>query len=383
MKKTQPMRRWQEQNHKVSNQEILETLRSGEYLGKIKRLESISYEGVEYFDLSGISIEGEVLNISHLTHVDFSHARLENVQFISDIPLSNLRFESANLKNISFKRTTTVINERITLKDFIFDGARIEKSNFSEINFLGRNSFRNLTFNEVDFSESCFEKSVFADFFKSRFYRCILIGTNLNETCLSDCFFINSDLRDASFEKTNLSNIEFKDCFVNSKTAFDEKVILEGGKSFEKAAEVYSQLKIMFSRSGHYQKSKKYHVRKMISLRKVEKNPFRKLASWIYWLTTAYGESPFRIMSWMAMIIVLFAFGYLFSDVAYAGKAENVVKDFGKCLYFSTVTFTTLGYGDWVPSGSTSRVLAGIESFSGLFFLAIFSVLISKKMTRE
>ena len=50
-------------------------------------------------------------------------------------------------------------------------------------------------------------------------------------------------------------------------------------------------------------------------------------------------------------------------------------------MYFSVVTFTTLGYGDLVPVGP-SRVIAAIEAFVGSFTLALFVVVFVKKMTR-
>ena len=66
-----------------------------------------------------------------------------------------------------------------------------------------------------------------------------------------------------------------------------------------------------------------------------------------------------------------------------AGLLDNI-SAFLKTLYFSVVTFTTLGYGDLVPVGPVgpSRVIAAIEAFTGSFTLALFVVVFVKKMTR-
>jgi len=40
-------------------------------------------------------------------------------------------------------------------------------------------------------------------------------------------------------------------------------------------------------------------------------------------------------------------------------------------LYFSGVTFTALGYGDYSPEGG-ARFWAFLESFLGIFFIALF-----------
>jgi hypothetical protein len=308
---------------------------------------------------------------------------LINVKFTSKKTLSNFRFESAELINVSFKSIDPIFDTRLILENFVFNRAKIERADISSNDFAGRNYFLKAKFNEVDLSDIFFRKNTFCDFTKSRFERCNFKDAKVDNSNLNGCFFSDSDLRGASFRKTNLSDIAFKNCTVNLKTTFDEKINLEITKSFEKAIEVYTQLRDLFSNAGHFLKSRHYHIRKMISLREQEGNIFKKLTSWLYWLTSGYGEIPFRITYWMLLFIILFSLGYFSSRISYSGGAIGVVKDFCECLYFSTVTFTTLGYGDWLPSDRFSKTLAGIESFSGLVFMAIFSVLIAKKMRRE
>lgn len=59
---------------------------------------------------------------------------------------------------------------------------------------------------------------------------------------------------------------------------------------------------------------------------------------------------------------------------------ENI-GNFLNSLYFSVVTFTTLGYGDILPIG-ISKLFAAIEALLGGFILALFVVTFVKKMTR-
>ena len=71
--------------------------------------------------------------------------------------------------------------------------------------------------------------------------------------------------------------------------------------------------------------------------------------------------------------------GIIVVDLA-RGIADNGLA-FLSCLYFSVVTFTTLGYGDITPTVAI-RTLAGVEALVGLFSIALFVVVFVKRMTR-
>ena len=49
--------------------------------------------------------------------------------------------------------------------------------------------------------------------------------------------------------------------------------------------------------------------------------------------------------------------------------------------YFSIITFTTIGYGDYAPRGWL-RWAAGPEGFLGLFLMAVFTVSFARKFIR-
>ena len=65
------------------------------------------------------------------------------------------------------------------------------------------------------------------------------------------------------------------------------------------------------------------------------------------------------------------------SDLSISGNLRN----FFLSLYYSVVTFTTLGYGDITPFGFT-RIIAALEAFIGSFTIALFVVVFVKRMTR-
>jgi hypothetical protein len=71
-----------------------------------------------------------------------------------------------------------------------------------------------------------------------------------------------------------------------------------------------------------------------------------------------------------ALEIWIFAFGYFLMNRVLGwgsllGSGDGSLLD---CGYFSFTTYTTIGFGDIVPSGSL-RYLAGIEALTGLVLI--------------
>jgi prepilin signal peptidase PulO-like enzyme (type II secretory pathway) len=99
-------------------------------------------------------------------------------------------------------------------------------------------------------------------------------------------------------------------------------------------------------------------------------------------LLFGYGERPVRVMLASALIILLCAFVYARPDsLVYPGGYTE--PSFLQGLYFSTITFTTLGYGDFHPAADGfSRYLAMAEAISGAFLMALFVVCLAKRFSR-
>jgi uncharacterized protein YjbI with pentapeptide repeats len=95
-----------------------------------------------------------------------------------------------------------------------------------------------------------------------------------------------------------------------------------------------------------------------------------------------YGERPARVLFASAFIILMCALFYTQqSALLYHGEPAN--PSFAQSLYFSTITFTTLGYGDIHPSPEGfCRTLAMFEAVAGGCLMALFVVCLSKRFSR-
>lgn len=93
-------------------------------------------------------------------------------------------------------------------------------------------------------------------------------------------------------------------------------------------------------------------------------------------INTTLGGLIDKLSYWSILGLIFFAificaFLYFVLDKNFDGQGiSNNSTNFLDCLYFSAVTFTTLGYGDFVPQG-ISRILAILEVSTGIFLAAL------------
>jgi len=99
-------------------------------------------------------------------------------------------------------------------------------------------------------------------------------------------------------------------------------------------------------------------------------------------LLFGYGERPVRVLAASALIIVLCAFFYSWPDLLIY-RGGQVEPSFLQGLYFSTITFTTLGYGDLFPApDGFCRLVAMTEAVTGGCLMALFIVCLAKRFSR-
>lgn len=98
-----------------------------------------------------------------------------------------------------------------------------------------------------------------------------------------------------------------------------------------------------------------------------------------------YGERPARVLAAGVVIILLCGLFYSsgLAHLTYRFEAKQDLNLFDG-LYFSTITFTTLGLGDIYPAGSDwlTRAVTMFESLSGACLMALFVVCLSKRFSR-
>jgi len=119
-----------------------------------------------------------------------------------------------------------------------------------------------------------------------------------------------------------------------------------------------------------------------------EKGPIgflKRLVSWcalnvsyVFW---GHGERPLR--AFCAGIGLIITFAFLYAHGQLVNKMGAVVQpDFAESLYFSVVTFTTVGYGDLSPVGIT-KCYGVLEALSGIFIMPLFMISLTRRYLRN
>ena len=227
--------------------------------------------------------------------------------------------------------------------------------------FLGAEVEKSLDFNGVEFHKRA---SISPKFIKGKvlFVAAVLdnislISLNLDKDALID------------FTDARLRNTEMK------REEIESHIIQKHEGNFLKAKEIYLLLKNNFHSLGRYDeeswafKKEKDMERKSYS----QGRPLKWLGSMFWNLLYGYGERPFWILGWCGFLLLLSSCIYWLSKGVFQVIGIHLipVEDYWNNLYFSVVTFTTLGYGDFRPIGKI-RVLASLEAFLGIFFIALF-----------
>ena len=121
-------------------------------------------------------------------------------------------------------------------------------------------------------------------------------------------------------------------------------------------------------------------------------------AFWIYpysafkWLIFdnigKYATDPIRVLLSSVIIYILFSLTYYFLPFyANAEIIQSVVHPdhtghaLGEAFYHSAITFLTIGYGDFFPSGHFKWISA-FEGWVGLFLMSYFTVAFVRKILR-
>lgn len=226
-----------------------------------------------------------------------------------------------------------------------------------------------------------------------------LRGSSLMKADLRDANLHCADLRDCNLlgvrlEGARLDNVLWDRRLIQERKGRERRAAgdTEGARQlFEEAEETYRNLRLRLEKAGLFEQAGQFFHREMVMRRlQMPKLSGRRALSWLVDLFCGYGEKPLNVVLFSLGLVLVCGLLYFLVGVRHGdlplglalerGFAENL-WDLLDCIYYSVVTFTTLGYGDITPHG-LARPIAAFEAFVGSFTMALFVVVFVKKMTR-
>jgi uncharacterized protein YjbI with pentapeptide repeats len=210
---------------------------------------------------------------------------------------------------------------------------------------------------------------------------------------------------------------EASECFLNARVEYDkegkydeaarmyveEGKLYRGIKKYSEASESFRNAKIEYEKSGKYREAGHMHIEEQQSIRQSlgKGNHAKRAWFWVWKYSSRYGESPWWFIGWIAFIVVFFALIYLpiisnwlswwpsitFEKYPYhpwkAGIIDGFLFNIVTAIYFSAVTFATLGFGDISPLSIVGKCSTVVQVLLGYLMFGVLITLVARKMTRS
>lgn len=363
-------------------------------------------------DFTEAGLAGANLSKAEFNVTDFTDSVMTGIE-ITEAEFHKCNFSKANLRSVDFS------NVRLGAANFT--EANLRGANFSQ-SFLKSAVFNRSDLVEVDFTDAMCEETTFndADLTQSRLEGTRLRNARLSGANLEEALMIRTDIRNTDLSHVRLYEATLDNILLNHDTDFGEYLNYEtDGDELEKAVWSYRRLYDIWRENGETRRSRRFYIRHKEANRKLAWETFwqSSLKTSLYdnfgvnWMKSFFsalqkeasrwsmnhGESPWRVIITSIIVIVLCAGAYpLVGGIRPATSSVEVYPVFQWLpsinlpvlithaithFYFSVVTFTTLGYGDFQPAGPGSRLLASFESFVGALLMALLVFVLGRRAT--
>lgn len=349
---------------------------------------------------SANKIDNTVIHKTAFSECQFNNYEFYGVTF-DECTFVSCDFISCSFLNCRFFKCTFIMG--ISLKDY----KEISEQQYSFIKYaccFGNTNFAASSFSHCNMKWTVFNQGTFLDV---AFDNSNMIF-NLFSECSLTCRFINSRLDGAVFLETKVLSIRLEeydkygfdrntifhcaspefDCSRNGLEKINKHVLYKGRFStYSQISKICLMLGLTDMYGEYYYLAKKCEQKTLSGIAGV--------SSLFSDALCGYGERPSHTFFFILGNILLFGLLYLFTGFAIddtvinasvVGSVYSNVKElfclFCHSVFFSVTTFSTVGYGNYVPVGVISSTLAAIQMLMGVSLTAMWTGCIFRKISR-
>ena len=329
----------------------------------------------------------DFINMTFRGPAFFNGCKFEKIAFFNDTvfdrggnfnnaKFNSIIFENSDLKNVSF--------DDVDLTNCKFHGAKLKEANLSGANWTS--SYKN------PWRKFILREDLEANKPNTICSKCFGIIIDNGITCNSCGRFFTNENNFVCPKCNSKNKIDSEECInENCPVTFSKKI--KNKKQidkeyrvnlFKKAEDVYRNIKLNLQSGGDYKTAGEFYFNEMI-MRRRKAFRERNIPDWILNHLNSklcgYGERAGRVIIASLFIVFSLALLYFINSAVIKQGTISYNASFLESLYFSFVTFTTVGYGDYAPS-QAFQLVATAEAFIGAFMIALFVLVFGRKMLR-
>lgn len=237
------------------------------------------------------------------------------------------------------------------------------------------------TFERVSFSKTTIRNIIFRGCI---FRDCLFIGSSIERCEFHGCSFVRTNVHKVSFEKTYIDPKCFKNCLDRNKYqnigVHLYQSLMNNSRNTQQP-EFEADARFYFLRWKRYQEL--YEVR--ISWRKDKKTDIRKRARisarffW-EWLFGSGIRLRHFVATALGSVVLVSLFNFLLRERLGLSGGDEIINTFIDSFYFSTITLSTLGFGDITPTTQLGRFVIAAQAVFGFFLFAMLASMIFRKI---
>lgn len=253
----------------------------------------------------------------------------------------------------------------------------------------GRKDWRSHLIKGTDFENVSFSHTTISEitFRNCSFENCLFIGTTFKKLEFHNCSFTNCYMLKCRFEDTYISVSAFDACLDKNKHAnigvHLYQQLMRNFKTIDQP-HMYEDARFLFLQWERYELN--FKLAKP-SIPGGEKWPMlrKKIFNCLYEKVLGYGIR-LKNLAWstIVMTVAFWISNYLLWDTLRLSVSCDVCseKSIWTALYYTIISLSNLGYGDFVPITVGGRLFASLQAVVGVLWFAVVASMIFRKIAR-